>query len=309
MAFSFVSTGPLLLQRTALGTARHRSTAFSRTIFASVGPRKAIVQDIYNRRAPTYDRSEFHRHLADLLFAVVPLRQGDSVVDLCTGTGIVAREAARRVGPDGSVLGIDFASEMLDAANEKARQDGLSNIEFSWGDVESIELQDSSYDVAFCSAAAVWLDSLPAALLHWRAALKIGGFVAFNGWSASSFVRGNILQQVGPSLGVAVPDWHGQTGTVMRCQSLLERAGYEVFCVHEEDMSRFENPEDLKRDVDSIIDLPTVLRNGSKLADIHSVEQINAVKEAYKNRVDELTSPEGVRDEIMTYTIVGRRIA
>ena len=49
---------------------------------------------------------------------------GDRVLDVATGTGDLALELARRVGPGGEVIGADFSERMLDRAREKAQSTG-----------------------------------------------------------------------------------------------------------------------------------------------------------------------------------------
>jgi ubiquinone/menaquinone biosynthesis C-methylase UbiE len=275
--------------------------------------RKALIQNMYNRRAQGYDDSPaFHRTLAQLLFAQVPLREGDAVLDLCTGTGLVALEAARRVGPRGNVVGVDFADAMLRMARAKAAESRLENVSFLLADVEHFEIRgaphEAAFDAAFCSAAAVWLDSLPLALRRWRALLKPGGLLAFNGWTEGSFVAGAVLQHVSWPRGVAVPYWHAQTATPERCKALLQSAGLDVVTVHAEDMSCFQDPQALKQGLDGLLrNTPSGRCDGSTLETLFLPEQLQDVKDAYFARVDELSTDAGVPSEIMTFTVVGRR--
>jgi SAM-dependent methyltransferase len=269
--------------------------------------RKALIRDMYNRRAPKYDNSTFHPKLAELLFAQVPLRLGDAVLDLCTGTGLIALEAARRVGTDGHVVGVDFADDMLRIARSKAEDRGFTNVSFILDDVEAAELPEASFDAVFCSAAAVWMDSLPTALRRWRGFLKPGGVLAFNGWTEGSFVAGAILQQVSWAHGVDVPNWHARTGSPERCRALLDTAGLELVNVHAEDMSQFEDPQKLKEGFDGLVSMPSGKSDETTLGNLYSSELLPVVKAAYFDRVDELLTDDGVPSEIMTFTIVSRR--
>ena len=56
------------------------------------------------------------RPVADDLLSAARLRSGERVVDVACGTGIIARLAAERVGPDGSVVGVDVAPDMIEVA-------------------------------------------------------------------------------------------------------------------------------------------------------------------------------------------------
>lgn len=74
------------------------------------------------------------------------VRRGQSVLDVGTGLGEPALTAAGVVGPGGRVVGVDFSSAMLAIARQRAQ--GLANVEFVEGDVESIGLPAHSFDVA-----------------------------------------------------------------------------------------------------------------------------------------------------------------
>jgi SAM-dependent methyltransferase len=79
--------------------------------------------------------------------AIDSLRPGEVVVDLGSGAGMDAFLAARQVGPQGRVIGIDMTDAMLEKARENARQVGLNNIEFRKGQIEDLPVEDESVDV------------------------------------------------------------------------------------------------------------------------------------------------------------------
>jgi len=67
-----------------------------------------------------------------------------AVLDLCCGTGALARAAARAV-PDGSVVGIDFSQPMLDVARTRG---GPTNVSYAEGDVLALPFADAQFDGA-----------------------------------------------------------------------------------------------------------------------------------------------------------------
>ena len=67
---------------------------------------------------------------AKLLLEAADLRRGESVLDIATGPGTVARLAAVRVGAEGRVVAIDIAQPMLDIAKAKAPPPGAAPIEY-----------------------------------------------------------------------------------------------------------------------------------------------------------------------------------
>ncbi len=75
------------------------------------------------------------------------LRPGEVVVDLGSGAGLDALRAARRVGPQGRVLGVDMTPEMVALARSNAATLGVANAHFFVGEIESLPLADGSADV------------------------------------------------------------------------------------------------------------------------------------------------------------------
>ena len=79
--------------------------------------------------------------------ALASLQVGETVLDLGSGAGLDCFLAAEQVGPEGSVIGIDFTESMIDRARENAAKLGLANVSFRAGDIEALPLADSSVDV------------------------------------------------------------------------------------------------------------------------------------------------------------------
>ena len=79
--------------------------------------------------------------------ALAALRPGDRVLDLGSGAGLDCFLAARQVGSEGRVIGVDFTPEMLERARASAAQLGAANVEFREGDIEALPLDDASVDV------------------------------------------------------------------------------------------------------------------------------------------------------------------
>ncbi len=78
--------------------------------------------------------------------AIDALRPGETVVDLGCGAGMDSFLAARAVGPEGRVIGIDMTDEMLEKARANARAVGATNVEFRKGYIEDLPLEDESVD-------------------------------------------------------------------------------------------------------------------------------------------------------------------
>jgi SAM-dependent methyltransferase len=79
--------------------------------------------------------------------ALADLQPGEVVLDLGSGGGIDCFLAARLVGPEGRVIGLDMTPEMIKLARDNAKKAGATNVDFRYGEMEDIPLPDESVDV------------------------------------------------------------------------------------------------------------------------------------------------------------------
>ncbi|MDD5341786.1 MAG: arsenite methyltransferase [Patescibacteria group bacterium] len=75
------------------------------------------------------------------------MKPGDTVVDLGSGAGIDCFLAAKKVGPAGKVIGVDFTVEMIVKAKTNALKMDFRNVDFVLGDIENLPLKDDSANV------------------------------------------------------------------------------------------------------------------------------------------------------------------
>ncbi len=98
--------------------------------------------DRYERWAMTFVAGPWVPGLLDL----AELRRGERVLDIATGTGVVARLAARRVTPGGTVTGLDLNEGMLNAARRLPLPPGLA-IDWRQGSALAPPFPDGAFDV------------------------------------------------------------------------------------------------------------------------------------------------------------------
>jgi arsenite methyltransferase len=79
--------------------------------------------------------------------ALASLRKGETVVDLGAGAGFDCFLAAKEVGKNGRVIGVDMTPAMLDKARENAQKGGYDNVEFRLGEIENLPVADNTADI------------------------------------------------------------------------------------------------------------------------------------------------------------------
>jgi arsenite methyltransferase len=78
--------------------------------------------------------------------AIADLRPGEVVLDLGSGGGIDCFLAAKKVGPEGQVIGLDMTTDMIKLARRNAKKIGATNVDFRYGEMEEMPLPDESVD-------------------------------------------------------------------------------------------------------------------------------------------------------------------
>lgn len=178
------------------------------TVDGSPGPGPgAKVDDGYDAVAPSYARlsRKLSSSLAAALVARASVSDGDHVLDVGTGSGIVAWEAAARVGAEGRVVGVDLSEAMLAQARGGA---GQANVAFVQMAAETLDLPDRDFDVALSLFAVPHFRDPGAALREMHRVLGPGGRLVLG------------LGGGAPLLSVA-----GLTGRVGRVLSMVEARG------------------------------------------------------------------------------------
>jgi SAM-dependent methyltransferase len=102
--------------------------------------------------AETYEREivpALFEPWARVLVDVAAPPAGARVLDVACGTGVVAREAARRLGSGGRVTGLDLNPAMLEVAADAARGAGVK-VEWRQGRAEAMPLPDAAFDLVLC---------------------------------------------------------------------------------------------------------------------------------------------------------------
>jgi SAM-dependent methyltransferase len=108
-------------------------------------------------------------------FSLGPIKGGDVVVDVGSGSGFDALVASQLVGQEGRVVGIDMTHEMLSKARSGAKIMGATNVEFREGYADQLPLSDNFADVLISNGVLNLTPDKEKTLREWARVLKPGG--------------------------------------------------------------------------------------------------------------------------------------
>jgi arsenite methyltransferase len=271
-------------------------------------PSQPDLTEYKQRLAASFDMrtdydDDYTRSRAMKLVALAHLEDGQTVLDLATGTGIAAIAAARSVGARGKVVGVDISPGMLVQARRKIQAEELQNIELIEADLERIEFEAASFDAILCSSAMMWLSRIPTALERCRRWLITGGLLAFSCYSESSFTI-PIAVKACAAFGIVLPNCNEPLGTQEKCRTLLKEAGFEQADIRTEQLGSYISPNDAKRQWQG--DPNWIDPAGNPLAGL-SPEQLRELRVVYESHIDALATEQGFWNEITIFFVMVRK--
>jgi demethylmenaquinone methyltransferase/2-methoxy-6-polyprenyl-1,4-benzoquinol methylase len=138
------------------------------------------VRGMFDRIAGVYDvmnsamTAGLHHQWRQRAVDRAEVGRGSDALDVCCGTGDLALELRRRIGPDGRVVGCDFSEPMLELARRKSGEEGLP-VEFGWADALDLPYGDASFDAVTIGFGARNLADLDRGLAEMTRVMRPGG--------------------------------------------------------------------------------------------------------------------------------------
>lgn len=214
------------------------------------------LDDAKRRAAATYNAAaDYFDHPANSFWdrfgrqtvERLALSPGAHVLDACCGSGASAIPAARIVGPNGSVTGIDLAGNLLELARTKAKQLGLENTEFRTGDITQLPFDNNNFDAVVCVFGIFFVPDMEAALRELKRVTR--GKIAITTWGPRVFEPANTafwdsVRALRPDLYKGFNPWD-RISEVDSLRELFRAAGIsEVEVVAEAGSQAINTPED-----------------------------------------------------------------
>lgn len=246
----------------------------------------------------SYD-NDFTIRRAMPMIEVAQLKPGMKVLDVATGTGIVAIEAAKIVGSQGKVLGIDLTSEMLAQAEFKIAAEGLNNIDLIHADIEDLDFKEESFDAILCSYAIVLLTDIPQALTNWYRFLKPGGVVVFNCFPQTAFFEPVIRKVCAQVYNIDLPSLNTLLGTPEKCYTIMEQAEFQGVEIRTEQFGSHQTLEEAQKFWNGFW-----LHVNNPLLNL-SDEQKATLTSAFKKELETLVTENGVWYDFTTFFVRG----
>jgi len=269
---------------------------------------KKEIATYYSSRSKSYDNSyensAWHDRMARKLVDLANITADDQVLDIGTGTGMVAFYAASKLGPHGAVIGIDISEGMIEMAQLKLPNAQVQNIRFELGDGEALNYAPDSFDYILCGSAFIWMSDLQATLAHWRTRLRPNGKTGFHAFSENAFVTGVVAQSVLLKYGVSYL-MSKPTGTIEKCRKLLEECGFTNVEVKVDQDGGYIGLEEARNSW-LFTSTPAPGQFPHPLS-ILTTEQLEAAYADYQQEIEQLNTKNGIWNDMTTFYVYGEK--
>jgi len=121
---------------------------------------------------------------AEILVERIGVQPGDRVLDVASGTGVAARQAAQRAGPSGRVVATDASEAMLAHAATTSAAPTASPIEYVPAPATELPFRDDAFDALLCQQGLQFFADRPAAVAEFHRVLQPGGVAGIAVWAA-----------------------------------------------------------------------------------------------------------------------------
>ncbi len=151
--------------------------------------RKKMIEQGFDTVAKGYDHPalDFFPQTAKSMMEFLNLENNMHLLDVCTGTGVIALAAAEQLS-EGRVVGIDLSNGMLSQAKNKAQIQSLKNTAFKKMDLDQLEFEDNAFDVACSSFGLFFMEDMTKALKNIVKVVKPGGRIAMSTFTGDAFL-------------------------------------------------------------------------------------------------------------------------
>jgi SAM-dependent methyltransferase len=236
---------------------------------------------------------------APLMIDIARIEDGQRVLDVACGTGVVARAAADRVGHTGSVVGLDLNPAMLEVAA------GIrSDIEWRQGDAANLPFRDSEFDAVLCQSALFFFPDVAAAVAEMARVVRSDGAVAVQTYASLDDQPGfleldAVVRPIAAADALQLLDTYWSQGDLSILCKTLSQAGLDIV------ETRTTLGTAMYGSVENLIEIEV---KGTPLADRLSDDQISQILAESTDVFTKFLTPAGkLGMPIRAHLVMGRK--
>ena len=228
---------------------------------------------------------------------------GSTLLDVGTGTGIVALQAIERVGSEGRVIGTDIAAAMVSLAEQTAAGQGMTNVAFCRMGAEQLDFPDAAFDTVTCAFSLFQFPNMLRALEEMGRVLKPEGRLGLSNWGPGYFSPIAALQRsLFRKFGLRALLPNPIAFEPAKLQALLHKAGFTVVeLIREREKIWSEDPEEIWAFNLDMGPFPVMLRQQL------TAEQQGELKRQFVIMLEDLVTERGIGCEFhLLYALAGK---
>jgi len=212
---------------------------------------KVKAEKTYNAASDNFDAEPlaFWDRYGRRTIERMSLHPGARVLDVCCGAGASALPAAQAVGPEGTVIAVDLAEELLRLGRAKANAAGLRCVDFRQADMTSLGFPAAHFDAVVCVFGIFFVPDMEAQVGELSRMVRPGGQLAITTWGPGIFAPAYetwlaAVRRVRPDLLTAFNPWDRITTPDAVCKLFADAGVRNVKVVAEEGYQALRAPED-----------------------------------------------------------------
>lgn len=147
---------------------------------------KEIIEHTFDDVAKKYDINEYFLITAQKMVKALEYKDNLNILDLSCGTGNIAILLAKKFQTS-KIIGVDLSASMIEVAQNKAKEEKLTNISFEKADVDKLRFEENSFDIITCGFGLFFYPSMTTSLKNFMKLLKEDSTFVFSSFTKDAF--------------------------------------------------------------------------------------------------------------------------
>jgi len=147
---------------------------------------KEIIEHTFDDVAKKYDINEYFLITAQKMVKALEYKDNLNILDLSCGTGNIAILLAKKFKTS-NIIGVDLSASMVEVAQNKAKEEELTNISFEKADVDKLRFEENSFDIITCGFGLFFYPNMTTSLKNFMKLLKEDSTFVFSSFTKDAF--------------------------------------------------------------------------------------------------------------------------